>query len=692
MPLPEIYLDDLRFQRDLVDEARKRIIRYCPEWTEYNVSDPGITLIELFAWMTEMMVYRLNKVPEKNYIKFLDMLGVQLQPASSARAKLTFRLSVALPLRPNDNTFAAVPAGLEVSTQEIPGAPRVIFTTDEPLAIVPPLLTQMRIREEFNKNYFERMGMEVFRAFRFDPPVMGATFYMGFDPQNDIKGHILRLSFECERTEAVGVRREDPPLVWECSTGDDQWEEITPSRAEGERDTTGGLNNESGSIVFYLPLSMRAGAVQGLNALWVRCRFEQRSANQGVYTHSPRLLRVQAETLGATTWSTHAVMRDEEELGVSSGDADQSFHLAVAPILDLREGETVEVQEVREGELVYIPWERVVNFANSNAYDRHFTLDTATGEVRFGPGIRQPDGTARQYGRVPQVGRRIRMSGYRHGGGSGGNVPVERIYVMQSAVPYIDRVTNLEPAGGGRDQESLEEAKMRARRELRAQSRAVTAEDYEDLALKADRSVTRVKCITPEQATGRLNPGMIELLIVPAVHDAVYAGDLAKLVPEARLLQQVNDFLDDYRLLTTTLQLRGASYLGVQVQARIVVSDYVEPETVVEDVQHALRQFLTPLPLPGWQEKLTGVVSEEWQGWPFGKALFLAEVFTLIQQVRGVKHVLEVQLSRRPVDPIRELPGAAPGAGLTPVTGSVLNVPVDTLLVSLDHHIEVVEL
>ena len=84
MPLPEPILDDLRFQRDLVDEARRRIIRYCPEWTDYNVSDPGITLIELFAWMTEMITYRLNLVPEKNYIRFMDLLGVQLQPANSA--------------------------------------------------------------------------------------------------------------------------------------------------------------------------------------------------------------------------------------------------------------------------------------------------------------------------------------------------------------------------------------------------------------------------------------------------------------------------------------------------------------------------------------------------------------------------------------------------------------------------------
>ena len=77
MRLPAIELDDRRFQ-DLVSEARLRINRACPEWTEHNVSDPGITLIELFAWMTEMTIYRLNRVPDKLHVALLDLLGIRL--------------------------------------------------------------------------------------------------------------------------------------------------------------------------------------------------------------------------------------------------------------------------------------------------------------------------------------------------------------------------------------------------------------------------------------------------------------------------------------------------------------------------------------------------------------------------------------------------------------------------------------
>ena len=81
MSLPVPNLDDRHFQ-DLVDEAKRRIPRYSPQWTDHNVSDPGITLVELFAWLTEQYLFRLNQVPDKNFITFLDLIGVRLHLAT----------------------------------------------------------------------------------------------------------------------------------------------------------------------------------------------------------------------------------------------------------------------------------------------------------------------------------------------------------------------------------------------------------------------------------------------------------------------------------------------------------------------------------------------------------------------------------------------------------------------------------
>jgi len=85
MSLPAPDLDDRRFQ-DIVDEAKRRINRLCPEWTDHNVSDPGVALIELFAWMTEMTIFRLNQVPDAFYTHMLNLIGFEPFPATAARA------------------------------------------------------------------------------------------------------------------------------------------------------------------------------------------------------------------------------------------------------------------------------------------------------------------------------------------------------------------------------------------------------------------------------------------------------------------------------------------------------------------------------------------------------------------------------------------------------------------------------
>lgn len=701
MPLPEPILDDLRFQQDLVDEARRRIIRYCPEWTDYNLSDPGITLIELFAWMTELIVYRLNRVPAKNFIKFMELIGLQLQSASSAQTELTFWLSAPFPLSPEDTTTALVPMGSEVSTLSTEEEPEVIFTTDHRLLIDSPVLAQLRRDPEFNKNYLPRLGIEPFYAFDEHEPKEGDLFYIGFDENIEMSGQVLRLSFKCEPVQAVGVRREDPPWIWECSTGNGQWEEVPPSKRHGEKDTTGGLNNPEGRVIFYLPLSMRPDQVNGRSAYWMRCRFDIRREEQGIYTESPRITGLQAHTLGRTVSATHAVFVYNEELGTSNGEPGQTFYLEHRPILSLREDETVEVEEKQHGEMVFVPWQIVSNFSQSSRYDRHYALDLATGEVRFGPAVRQQDGSVWQYGRVPEAGRRIRFTRYRYGGGVVGNVPTGKLQVLRSAIPYIDRVSNLTPAVGGRDQESLEEAKLRVPQELRAQQRAVTQDDYENLAKNASRTVARVKCNVPGSGPGAPPPGTIELLIVPAVPESLRVGDRTRLELSEELRATVQEHLDQYRLLTTNLVVREPNYIGVRVRAQIVVAEYSKPDVVRARVLERLHDLITPLPLGRNETLIAEFLGSAWHGWPFGRDLYIAELFSYIQQTPGVKHVLDVYLSHRPMIPSREPePGVvieddeewADRLALTALQGKFLDVSTDTLLCSLDHQVELMDL
>ena len=681
-------LDDLRFQRDLVDEARKRIIHYCPEWTDYNLSDPGITLIELFAWMTELLAYRLNRVPEKNYIKFLEMLGMQSLPANSARTELTFWLSASLPLTPENDQSVVVPQAFEVRSELTDE--EVLFTTDYQLEVVPPLLQHVRKETEFNKNYLPRLGLEIFYPFDRRTPQEGDTFYLGFDAQNNISGHILQLSFEADPTEAVGIRREDPPWVWEYLSKDGEWQELALSTLDGEKDTTGGLNNEEGNLVLYLPIGILPEVLYGLEAFWLRCRIEQRNALQGMYAESPKIKKIEPFSLGGTVFATHSVSVAEENLGSSNGEPGQSFSLANSPILTLLPDETIEVEAMRHGEMIFIPWERVDDFSKSNRFSRHYVLNMATGEIQFGPSVRQSDGTVIQYGRVPESGKIIRFSRYRYGGGVDGNLPEASLRTMLMSLAYITRVSNLTRAVGGRDQETLEELKLRAQRELQAQRRAVTAQDYEQFTKKSSRAVARTRCLPPNSENQNA-VGAVSILVVPAVAGALRAGKVSSLHLNENLQAEISSYLDEYRLLTTSLLIREPRYQGVKIKARIVPQDFINPAEVVLKVTEELQRYLTPLPLDDRPPLLQ--TNKAWGGWEFGKDFFTAEVISLLQQIPSVKYVLDIKVLSRAIVPVEE---GSIFANEEPKefvgVEKVLRIPDDGLLCSLEHEIEIVDM
>ena len=130
MTLPVPNLDDRRFQ-DLVDDAKRLVQQRCPEWTDHNVSDPGVTLIEMFAWMTDQLLYRLNRVPDRNYVKFLELIGVSLFPPTAARAQVTFWLSAP---QPDVVTIAGRHPGRHGPDRHDEA---IVFATIEDLPIIP---------------------------------------------------------------------------------------------------------------------------------------------------------------------------------------------------------------------------------------------------------------------------------------------------------------------------------------------------------------------------------------------------------------------------------------------------------------------------------------------------------------------------------------------------------------------------
>ena len=115
LPLPK--LDDRSYE-EIRDEAVQNIVRHCPDWTNHNASDPGITLIELFSSMTEMLQYRLNRVPQKNYLAFLDMLGIMGRLPTPARTRVEFKLSEGYELGEERKSTIKIDKDTTISTDD----------------------------------------------------------------------------------------------------------------------------------------------------------------------------------------------------------------------------------------------------------------------------------------------------------------------------------------------------------------------------------------------------------------------------------------------------------------------------------------------------------------------------------------------------------------------------------------------
>lgn len=619
MSLKAPNLDDRKFQ-DIVSEARSKIPLYCPRWTDYNLSDPGITVIELFAWMTDMLLYRLNRVPEKNYIKFMDLLGIRLEPPRPAAVDVTFRLSASQP------EPVTIPRGTEVATVRTETQDAITFNTTRDLTIVVPSLAGALTTPDDNdftdcmpalKNPDQQVS--IFQ----DPPAENNALYLGFN--EDLSAHTLVLTIESS-IQGIGVDPQHPPLAWEYRDGEqERWAALRL-----ERDGTGGLNT-TGQVILHIPYTAIPTVVNGQKALWIRCRATGPEPGQRPYSASPRLRRVVPETIGGMAPASHAFHVADEVLGRSDGTPGQRFSLHNLPVLSRQEGEYLEVETGTENE--FEAWQEVGDFSRSGPEDRHYTLDSVSGELEFGPVIRQSTGEERQFGRIPPDGRLIRFKSYRCGGGVTGNVGEGTITVLKSSIPYIASVTNFRAATGGTDAETLDNAKLRVPRVLQARTRAVTAEDYEYLALEASPLVARAKCLAAGGEGQSPPPGVVRLLLVPRVRDSERFIPPEELEIPKSAREQVQFYLDERRLLATRLEIGAPEYRPVAVTARVRAGYGSDAGRVAADVENALYRYINPV-----------CGGRDGRGLPFGHNLSLSEIYAVIQNVAGVAYVEEAGL------------------------------------------------
>ncbi|MEV4351504.1 putative baseplate assembly protein [Actinoplanes sp. NPDC049596] len=732
LPAPEI---DNRTFEDLVAEARARIPRYTPEWTDLNDSDPGMTLVQLHAWLTETILHQLNRVPDLNYVKFLDLLGITPMPARAARTELTFTLDKLD--QPGDPLVVDVPIRTKVAVDDPELTTEVVFETDRTLrglnahvgavvaqtlvtgydagpvwlhsfppfdpaaALPPPLYLGLLLRPFASRDlplyaedrlpagpldlYVETApesvplacadlgpapprriawqvytgGLEGAGGFAQTGPGDGwTTLALSHDDTLGLtrSGHLV-LELPASATpldpallpeawwEAAGHPR--PPRTQEelvATLQDPDAPEVLPGLAEfwpkmgvpeddaeafaacGEsvEQTIAKINSlpadrrlrpanltfadwieVSGEFAVALP--QKEGALRPL--YWLRAR-----VTTAYPAGEPRPATLRGFHLN-TVPATQAATRLDDGLGRSSGRPAQTFTLPRVPVLvDPATGEPDLDLAIGDE-----TWARRADFFRSGPDDPHYRLDPATGTIALGDGER---------GRVPVAGLPVAGVRYRTGGGAVGNVPAGTISKIKGRLRDVKAVTNLRAAHDGSDAEPLDRVKLRAPHDLRVRDRAVTAEDFADLArqtpgaaLHKAYAVARRAPRPPDRELVERD-GAVTVVVLPT-------GDDPAPQPTEEQLRAVCRWLEPRRLITTELHVVGPRYLDVdRVAARIAVDGRHDLAAVAEAAYAAL---LT------WFHPIRG--GADGAGWPFGEDIAHGDVYEVLLGVDGVRRV-----------------------------------------------------
>ena len=431
------------------------------------------------------------------------------------------------------------------------------------------------------------------------------------DPEKD-RTHAEHLQEYYARREALWEA--DQRVVWEYFNGQD-WMRLP---------VTDGTKNliQDGFLDFLGPDDMEKTMKFAEERFWIRARLEH-----GGYSKPPRIRRVLTNTVEAMNVRTVV----DEYLGSSDGTPLQTFTFLHGPmvgeaIVDVREREEPKAEEIKDlgpGAVVkaedkdggwFVRWRCVESFFESGPRSRHYTLDPHSRTIAFGDD---------KQGMVPpQMRNSVIARQYLVGGGSRGNVNAGQLTVMTRAVAYIEKVTNLLPAFGGADPETVEQAKHKAPLQLKTRDRAVTAEDFETLALRSSTGIARAKCLPSDEKSG-----YVSLVIIPRADER--NQDLTrKLVPSPELCRFVKHFLDERRLLTTIVDVDKPRYVELSLKVTLIRRTVGTSERLRKEVETRLRTYL---------HALHG--GKEGKGWPFGAPIYRSDLVHLIEDIPGLEAI-----------------------------------------------------
>ncbi|WP_310497510.1 hypothetical protein [Sandarakinorhabdus sp.] len=698
MPLPAPRLDDRDF-RSLVEETLARVPVHTPEWTNFNTADPGVTLVQLFAFLTENLIFRANQIPERNRAKFLQLLGIALQTAQPARGIISFT---------NENG-AGVTQTIAADHLALAGA--MPFHTTRGLDVLPVearLFTKRALSDESPETlqYYQLLyasygipptAMALYQSVPWDAAqgpldlddtidrtlwiallarpadvpgdaadpwktvreaIAGRTLSLGLAPAEDVEQRIVAVA---------GTQMQPDPLLFDIARPDingellfaedgrpaPDWRQLSarlafdPSREAGvgeiglpAADTLKLWNNidplEAG--VGDLPPAIDDNGIAGRLVTWLR-----------VSLPAGRQLKLRWAGINAAMVRQFETVR-AERLADGDGGPDQSRQLSRAPVLEgsvalVSTNGTAETSWTQLDDLLAAAPEVPVPGSAlplDMAPATSFRLDAEAGIIRFGDGLA---------GQRPRSGERL-YARYEYSEGLEGNVGAGAIKAGP-LLPGGFKVTNPVPTWGGSDAEPVSRGEKQVQRMLQHRDRLVTEADFRAIAWRTPGiAIGRIDVLPawhPDLAPAGIGavPGVVTVLAAPrfdAVHPHAPRAD-------GPFLDALCRWLDPRRLVTTELVLRGPIYKGMWLSVGIEVAGGHAIAEVTEAVKARLMAWLSPLPADGGDFTATDgplygpQVDPALRGWPLGKAVHARALMAEAARVAGVIEVADVLLA-----------------------------------------------
>jgi hypothetical protein len=697
MPITLPKIDDRRYDQ-LVDEAISRIPVHTPEWTNFNRSDPGVTLIEVFAFLTESILYRANQIPERNRKKFLQLLRIPLNEVTEARGLVTITNGVAS----TTPEPVVLTEGVEVRAGEVP------FRTTRAVDIL-PVEGQIYIKQKTADPSGDLLKyyQQLYASYRGTPAEITPQLYTSVpfptrdgtpvalsdtvdncfwlallvrdaDVRSGVTPTLMRTQL-ANRTLSLGVV---PSLSESQATLPSGRAFATRSSVSIKADVpnvpvSGGLPDDIAQrTAEYRPVEVKTDtdllSVPGVaditlpSASMLRLWDNIDPLESGVNELPPAIedptvearlitwvrVTLTSEATASFLWMginavpvTQRARVLNELLPNGTGEPDQLVRLSLAPVLPT----SVQLTVTHLGTTT--TWIRTQDLATAGA-------EVPVPDSRVAPGgkqrtnaeakvftlnaesgeIRFGDG---ERGARPPAGSNIRAT-YDFAVGSKGNVGANTISTSP-ALPDGFKVANPIATWGGADAESVAQGEKQISRYLQHRDRLVTREDFVSITLRTPGvEIGRVEVLPnyhPDFGGGEV-AGVVTLMLIPARDPQQPDAPL----PRRPFLDAVCRYLDPRRLVTSEVVLRGPSYQGVWISIGIKVAPGFNESEIIEAVKADITAFLAPTAggtqqLPSDPSQIFASRDTAPNGWKLGKPVVALELAAVANRTHGVEFV-----------------------------------------------------